>query len=135
MDHEQERRKIIWLAIFLINFFNLESRNPQLIYLKKKVLIAENDEDIRHLVSFILESQGYEVRSCPYTLENLLGMEADLILLDEWINLKEGPMLCKEIKAIERLAHVPVIIFSTAADIEQIAASCQARTVTRTQTL
>jgi DNA-binding response OmpR family regulator len=94
--------------------------------LKKKVLIAENDEDIRHLVSFILESQGYEVCSCPYTLENLLGMEADLILLDEWINLNEGPMLCKQIKAIERLAHVPVIIFSTAADIEQIASSCQA---------
>ena len=90
------------------------------------MLIAENDEDIRKLVSFILESEGYEVKSCPYTLENLLIMEADLILLDEWVNFKEGPMLCKEIKAIERLAHVPVIIFSTASDIEQIAAACQA---------
>ena len=90
------------------------------------MLIAENDKDIRELVSFILESEGYEVQSCPYTLENLLIMEADLILLDEWVNFKEGPMLCKEIKAIERLAHVPVIIFSTAPDIEQIAAACRA---------
>jgi len=40
--------------------------------------------------------------------------------------IDEGPMLCKEIKAIERLAHIPVIIFSTAMDIEQIAATCKA---------
>ena len=90
------------------------------------MLIAENDEDIRNLVSFILENEGYDVESCPYTLENLRGMQADLILLDEWVNSKGGPMLCKEIKAIEQLAHVPVIIFSTASAIEQIAAACQA---------
>jgi len=93
---------------------------------KKKVLIVENDEDIRHIVGLILENEGYEVSGCAYTLENLLTMEADLILLDEWVNHKEGPMLCKEIKAIERLAQIPVIIFSTAIDIERIAVDCRA---------
>lgn len=93
---------------------------------KKKILIVENDEDIRSIVGMILEDEGYEVVGCAYTLENLMTMEADLILLDEWVNKKEGPMLCKEIKQIENLAHIPVIIFSTALDIEEIARNCQA---------
>jgi len=94
--------------------------------MKKKVLIVENDEDIRAIVGLILEMQGYEVAGCAYTLENLMETDADLILLDEWINLKEGTMLCKELKAIERLAHIPVIIFSTAMDIAEIAVTCNA---------
>ncbi len=94
--------------------------------MRKKVLIVENDEDIRHIVGYILENEGYEVAGCAYTLENLLTMTADLILLDEWVNQKEGLMLCKEIKAIERLAKVPVIIFSTAMDIADIATACKA---------
>jgi len=94
--------------------------------MSKKVLIVENDEDIRDIVGVILENEGYEVAGCAYTLENLLTMAADLILLDEWVNQKEGPMLCKEIKAVEKLAQIPVIIFSTAMDIEQIAQTCQA---------
>jgi DNA-binding response OmpR family regulator len=94
--------------------------------LKKKVLIVENDEDIRNIVGMILEDEGYEVAGCNCTLENLMTMEADLILLDEWVNRQEGPMLCREIKAVEKLAHIPVIIFSTASDIKEIAALCRA---------
>jgi DNA-binding response OmpR family regulator len=94
--------------------------------MKKKVLIVENDEDIRNIVGLILEDEGYEVAGCAYTLENLLTMEADLILMDEWVNSKQGPMLCKEVKAVEHLAHIPVIIFSTAMDIAEIARDCKA---------
>jgi DNA-binding response OmpR family regulator len=93
---------------------------------RKKVLIVENDEDIRSIVGLILEGEGYQVDGCPYTLENLLTMNADLILLDEWVNRKGGPMLCKEIKTAEQLAHIPVIIFSTAPDIAEIAVVCKA---------
>jgi DNA-binding response OmpR family regulator len=94
--------------------------------MKKKVLIVENDEDIRNIVGLILEDEGYEVAGCAYTLENLLTMEADLILMDEWVNSKQGPMLCKEVKAVKHLARIPVIIFSTAVDIAEIARDCKA---------
>ena len=94
--------------------------------MRKKVLIVENDEDIRNIVGYILENEGYEVAGCNYTLENLPTMTADLILLDEWVNQKEGPMLCKEIKALEKFAQVPVVIFSTSMDIAGIAANCKA---------
>lgn len=94
--------------------------------MKKKVLIVENDQDIRSIVGLILEHEGYQVAGCAYSLENLMVMTADLILLDEWINHKEGPMLCKEIKSVEKLAGIPVIIFSTSVHIAEIASHCGA---------
>lgn len=94
--------------------------------MKKKILIIENDADIRNVVTFILQQEGYEVRGSSYTSTDLLHANADLIVLDEWINKREGHMLCKEIKAIEMLNHIPVIIFSTAMDIADIAKVCLA---------
>jgi DNA-binding response OmpR family regulator len=94
--------------------------------LKKKVLIIENDELIRDIVTFILEAEGYEVSGVKYAPEAVDQLAADLILIDEWINRKEGHMLCKEIKSIAHIAHVPVIIFSTANDITDIVKVCGA---------
>jgi DNA-binding response OmpR family regulator len=94
--------------------------------LKKKILIVENDEDIRDIVGEVLLAEGYAVQGCTYAIQNLINQDADLILLDEWVNLREGQMLCKEIKALEKLAHIPVIIFSTSSDIAEIAVACQA---------
>lgn len=94
--------------------------------MKKKVLIIENDQVIQEIVTYILESEGYEVTGVRYAPEHLENIHADLILLDEWINRREGHMLCKEIKTISALAKVPVIIFSTAANILDIVATCGA---------
>jgi DNA-binding response OmpR family regulator len=93
---------------------------------RKHILIIEDDEDIRNIAGFILESEGYRVSGCSCQLEGLDTFKPDLILLDEWVNLKEGHMICKEIKTIQHLMHVPVIIFSTATDIAGIAANCKA---------
>jgi DNA-binding response OmpR family regulator len=94
--------------------------------LKKKVLIIENDALIQDIVTYILQSEGYEVATAHYAPADLANVDAGLILLDEWINKREGHMLCKEIKAITRLAEVPVIIFSTASDILDIVKVCGA---------
>ena len=94
--------------------------------LKKKVLIIENDELIKDIVTFILELEGYEVIGARYAPEELQDIQADLILLDEWVNVKQGHMLCKQIKYISKLAHVPVIIFSTASNIMDIVKTCGA---------
>ena len=81
---------------------------------------------IQDIVTNVLESEGYKVIGARFVLEDLLKIEADLILLDEWINKREGYMLCKEIKAISALARVPVIIFSTANNIIEIVKTCGA---------
>ncbi|MBK0378496.1 response regulator [Mucilaginibacter segetis] len=95
---------------------------------RKNILIIEDDQAIREIISYLLLSEGYEPLGCPKSeqLEELHRYEPELILLDEWVNDREGTMLCQEIKLIHRLAGVPVIIISTSADIEQIALSCKA---------
>lgn len=96
--------------------------------LKKKVLIVENDQDIRHIVAFILEEQGFETLSIPEPedLAAIVPFKPDVILLDEYINSRPGHRLCRQIKQVPGLKQVPVIILSTANDIELIAKECEA---------
>lgn len=96
--------------------------------MRKRVLIIENDQDIRHIVEFILQEHNFDTLSIPEPeeLSKLIGFHADLILLDEFINNRPGHRLCRKIKNIPALASIPVIILSTANDIELIAAECEA---------
>ncbi|MCC8423496.1 PleD family two-component system response regulator [Mucilaginibacter sp. UR6-11] len=96
--------------------------------MNKRVLIIENDQDIRHIVEFILQQQGFETLSIPEPddLAEIIPFRPDLILLDEFINSKPGHRLCKKIKQLPALAATPVIILSTANDIELIATDCEA---------
>ncbi|SDF77887.1 two-component system, OmpR family, phosphate regulon response regulator PhoB [Mucilaginibacter pineti] len=95
---------------------------------RTNILVIEDDHAIRDIVSYVLWSEGYDVLTCDTLepLEQIAACRPELIVLDEWINAREGTMLCKEIKKIHQLARVPVIILSTASDIEQIALSCKA---------
>ena len=95
--------------------------------MKKKVLIIENDSDIRDIISYILEDKGYEVIAVePRPVDRLHTFKPDLILLDEWLNEREGHLLCTELKDLHETKHVPVIILSTANNIEEIANNCKA---------
>lgn len=94
---------------------------------KKKILIIEDDAGIQELISYLLEAEGFQVDTIVHNLTtDLTPYHADLILLDEWVNKKEGHMLCKEIKQVHATQHIPVIILSTAVDIEDIARNCHA---------
>jgi DNA-binding response OmpR family regulator len=94
----------------------------------KKVLIIENDQDIRQIVEFILRGHGFETLSTPEPLDlsGIIPFAPDVILLDEFINSKPGHRLCRKIKQEPALAMIPVIILSTADDIELLAAECEA---------
>lgn len=107
--------------------------NKTLIFIKrdnvkKKVLIIENDHDIRYIVEFILQEYGFETLSIPEpdSLVEIIPFRPHVILLDEFINNQPGHRLCRKIKQVTALAAVPVIILSTANDIELIAAECEA---------
>jgi len=95
---------------------------------KRKVLIIENDNDIRNIVSYILEEEGFTTLSIaePDTVEQLVQFKPDVILIDEFINSKPGHRLCLKIKQAKHLNDIPVIVFSTANDIELIATECKA---------
>nr|WP_290427203.1 response regulator [Mucilaginibacter aquariorum] len=91
-------------------------------------MIIENDQDIRELVTYILEAEGFNTMSTrePENLEQILLFGPNLILIDEFINNKPGHRLCHKIKQVSGLRDIPVIVLSTANDIELIATECQA---------
>ena len=95
--------------------------------MKKRILVIEGDNDIRDIVSYILSEEGYQVTTAkPWPVNELHKHQADLILLDEWINQKEGHLLCTELKDLHETQHIPVIIFSTQNNIKDIAQKCRA---------
>lgn len=95
---------------------------------RKTILILEDDRAISELISYVLLLENYDIINAEKLepITTLTAYQPDLIILDEWVNDKEGHMLCKEIKKIHALARVPVIILSTSPDIDQIADTCDA---------
>jgi two-component system phosphate regulon response regulator PhoB len=100
---------------------------------KRKVLIIENDADIRDIVDYILAEEGFTTLTIPEpeTMQHILQFAPDVILIDEFINSKPGHRLCLKIKNTPLLNKIPVIVLSTANDIELIATECQANDYVR----
>jgi two-component system phosphate regulon response regulator PhoB len=96
---------------------------------KKKILVIEDDKDIRDTVTYALEQEGYEVISSESSriLKQLDEHNPDLILLDnwltEWSSDANGQQLSKELKTNPKTSHIPVIIVSAVSNIAEIAAN------------
>ncbi len=94
----------------------------------KKILIIENNSDIRDIITVTLEEEGFTVIGMPSpdSLDAIVRHEPDLILIDEWLSGHPGKRLCLRIKQFHELMHVPVVVLSTAHDINKIVAECKA---------
>jgi len=80
-----------------------------------KILIAEDERDIRDLVSFTLRFAGHEVVAVSNGEEAVqaAGQEMpDLILMDVRMPRMTGYEACEKIKADARLQHIPVVFLS-----------------------
>jgi DNA-binding response OmpR family regulator len=78
----------------------------------KKILLVEDDREIRELLCSFLTDNGYVPDMAKNGMEGLnlaLGKEYDLILLDIMLPLKSGDQVLKELR--ER-SNVPVIVLS-----------------------
>ena len=80
---------------------------------KQRILVVDDEEDLREILKFNLESEGYLVDTAPSAEEALkmLTEEYDLILLDVMMGGRSG------FKMAEKLRKDP-IIFLTAKDTE-----------------
>ena len=85
-----------------------------------KILIAEDELDIRNLITFTLRFAGHEIIATSNGAEAVektmeLAEQGDLpelILMDVRMPRMTGYEACKRIKADERLAHIPVAFLS-----------------------
>jgi CheY-like chemotaxis protein len=82
--------------------------------MSKRILVAENDPDILHLLTLILNEAGYEVQSVPGgtpIVEKKIDLP-DLFILDKDMPLIDGLALCKYLKVTNETKNIPIIMIS-----------------------
>ena len=82
----------------------------------KKILVADDNPEIREIVEILLTGEGYEVIMATNGEEavNLVDSTIDLIILDVVMPVKTGFVACNEI----REKTTAPILFLTAKSIE-----------------
>ncbi|WP_069658260.1 response regulator transcription factor [Arcticibacter eurypsychrophilus] len=102
--------------------------------MKKKILVVENDKDIRDILTVILTEEGYEIltyKSTEIISEHIISYKPDAILLDIIRPTDEGTELCKQIKAAETTKHIPVIVMSTYSKAEVLEEICADKVIAK----
>lgn len=80
-----------------------------------RILIAEDERDIRELITFTLRFDGHEVIATSNgqeAVEITLREKPDLVLLDVRMPYMTGYEACKRIKEEESISHIPVVFLS-----------------------
>ena len=98
----------------------------------KRVLIVEDDADIRTTVAELLEDEGYHVASVANGLEALDCLRAahelpDVILLDLMMPKMDGFQFRAEQRADARFSEIPVVLMTAAGDVATRANELQPR--------
>jgi len=80
-----------------------------------KILIVDDDPDMRTLVNILLKKQGYEVETASReeeVFEKIQQFKPTVVLLDVLLSGADGRKICQDIKENEATRNIPVIMFS-----------------------
>ena len=96
-------------------------------FMARKILVIEDDKDIRDAMQYALQEEGYEVTASEDSkiLKNLADIAPDIILLDNWLTEwksdASGQQISLRLKSDEATRHIPVVIISAVSNIKEIA--------------
>ncbi len=79
----------------------------------QKILIVEDDEKLRNELKIFLKKNGYEVEVLEVfknTLQDIININPDLVLLDINLPNSDGEYICKEIR---KTSSMPIIIVTS----------------------
>ena len=80
-----------------------------------KILIAEDERDIRDLIEFSLTFAGFEVVTAvdgQDAVEKALKVKPDLIMMDVRMPRMTGYEACAKMKTMDEIKDIPVVILS-----------------------
>ena len=88
-----------------------------------KVLVIEDNPDIKEVLDYIISDEGHEVVQCSdgSSLTALDRIKPDIILIDEILGVLRGSELIKKLKANEDTRPIPVVLISAMPNLEGIA--------------
>lgn len=84
--------------------------------MSKIILIVDDSESIREVVSFTLENEGYKVLigvDGQDALKHLDGRPIDLIITDLHMPNMDGIELIKNVRAMENYKRIPILFLTT----------------------
>jgi len=96
--------------------------------MKNRILIIEDEEDIRELVRYNLEREGFSVSEAGSGEEGLKKVSKkrpDLILLDLMLPGKDGMQVCRELKQDETARSIPIIMMTARGEESDIVAGLE----------
>lgn len=80
-----------------------------------RILIIDDDPDVRTLIGLVLQKEGYDVdtASCrDEALKKLIQFSPEVVLLDVLLSGSDGRKLCQQIKHDEKTSKTTVIMIS-----------------------
>jgi phosphate regulon transcriptional regulator PhoB len=89
------------------------------VAVKRTILVVEDEQDIRDLVRFHLEQEGYAVReadSGERALAQVASERPALIVLDLMLPGTDGLEVCRRLRAAEPTATLPIIMLTARAE-------------------
>jgi len=87
-----------------------------------KILIVEDDENLRFLVVHRLKSEGYDVLETgdgELAVKTILEEKPDIVLLDWMLPGKQGSAVCQEVR-MEGFENLIIMMTAKAQDIDKI---------------
>ena len=94
-----------------------------------RILIAEDERDIRELVAFSLQFGGFEVVQAANgaeAVERAPVEKPDLILMDVRMPKMTGYEACRALKAMPDMRHIPVVFLSAKGQESEIQTGLEA---------
>jgi len=88
---------------------------------KKKILVVEDEQDMKNMIKLRMESAGYEIVLASNGEEGLEKVKAecpDLIITDVLMPIMDGFAFYKELKKSQALSGIPVIILTARGQME-----------------
>jgi two-component system alkaline phosphatase synthesis response regulator PhoP len=95
----------------------------EIIMSGEKILVVDDEENIRELVKYNLAREGYQVdtaNSGEEALKQIHSTLPDLIVLDLMLPGMDGLDVCRQLKSDGRTAHIPIVMLTVKGDESDI---------------
>jgi DNA-binding response OmpR family regulator len=92
------------------------------IWMTPRILIADDDDGLRHLLRLMLCREGYEVIEAADGTEALArayDSAPTLVLLDVMMPGLDGYAVCRKLRSDQRTHRLPIVFVSAIDDIQQ----------------
>ena len=83
---------------------------------KKRILIVDDEDDIRKMLKLRLQALDYEILEAgdgQDGLDKARSEKPDLMILDLMLPKMDGYKVCRMLKFDEKFKHIPIIMFTS----------------------